>query len=57
VNTKTEKGLRVQSALDTGQYPKGIKVSDEELAAVRLRHSKFHGDWNYFVVPKGASLR
>ena len=56
-NTKTEKGLRVQSALDKGQYPKGIKVSDEELAAVRLRPSRFHGDWNYFVVPKGASLR
>jgi len=50
-NTTTEKGLRVQSELDKSQYPKGIKVSDEELAAVRLRHSRFHGDWNYFVAP------
>jgi hypothetical protein len=54
-NTTTEKGLRVQSEIDQGRYPKGIKVSDEELAAVRLRPSRFHGDWNYFVVPKGAS--
>ena len=54
-NTTTEKGLRVQSALDKGQYPKGIKVSGEQLAAVRLRHRRFHGDWNYFVPPKGAS--
>jgi hypothetical protein len=53
-NTTTEKGLRVQSELDKSQYPKGIKVSDEELAAVRLRHSRFHGDWNYFVAPKSA---
>ncbi len=51
-NTTTEKGLKVRAALDAGQYPAGIKVSDEELAAVRLRRSRFHGDWNYFVSPK-----
>jgi transposase len=51
-NTTTEKGLRVQSELDNGRYPKGIKVSDKELAAVRLRHSSFHGEWNYFVDPR-----
>jgi hypothetical protein len=56
-NTTTEKGLRVQSELDKGQYPKGIKVSDKELATVRLRHSRFHGDWNYFVVPKRAPIQ
>jgi hypothetical protein len=51
-NTTTEKGLRVQSALDTGLYPKGIKVTDAELATVRLTPSIFHGDWNYSVAPR-----
>ena len=51
-NTTTEKGLRVQSALDEGQYPKGIKVTDQELAAVRLTPSSFHGDWNYSIAPR-----
>ena len=50
-NTTTEKGLVVRSELDTGRYPPGVKVSDEELAAVRLKRSRFHGDWNYFVQP------
>lgn len=54
VNTTTKTGLHVRSALDNGEYPKGIKVTDEELAAVRLRPSTFHGDWNYSVVPKNS---
>ena len=28
-----------------------VKVSDEELAGVRIRRSAFHGDWNYMVSP------
>src|ERR1700720_4876324 len=33
-NTKTRTGLKVRAELDTNSYPIGIKVSDEELAAV-----------------------
>ena len=51
-NTTTTKGLTVRSELDTGSYPAGLKVSDEELAALRLKRSRFHGDWNYFVAPR-----
>jgi len=29
-------GLHIQAQLDTNSYARGIKVSDEELAAVRL---------------------
>jgi len=53
-NTRTEKRLAVRSELDAGLYPAGIKVSEEELAAVRLTRSRFHGDWNYFVAPAPA---
>lgn len=49
--TTTRAGLVVRSALDTTEYPKGIKVSDEELAHVRLTPEVFHGEWNYTIRP------
>lgn len=51
-NTATTKGLRIQAELDTGVYPTGIKVSDEELALVKIKPAKFHGEWNYRILPK-----
>jgi hypothetical protein len=51
-NTTTEKGLEIHAELDENEYPAGIKVSDEELAQVRIKKHKFHGDWNYTVLPK-----
>ena len=51
-NTKTKTGLKVQAKLDTNSYPTGIKVSDEELAAVKIKRAKFHGDWNYTILPR-----
>ena len=35
--TKTKTGLHVKSRLDTGKYPKGIKVSKEDFAAIHPR--------------------
>lgn len=51
-STKTRAGLRVKADLDTNHYETGIKVTDKELAAVHLKKDKFHGDWNYQVVPE-----
>jgi hypothetical protein len=51
-NTKTKSGLKVQAELDTNSYPTGIKVSDEELAAVQIKRAEFHGDWNYTIMPR-----
>ena len=48
-NTTTSKGLLVKSAVDTKVYPKGIEVSDDELAKVKLQPHDFHGEWNYTV--------
>jgi len=50
-NTATQQGLIIQAELDTGVYPTGIKVSDEELALVNLSREDFHGDWNYSIAP------
>jgi hypothetical protein len=51
-STTTRAGLIVRAALDTELYPTGIKVSDEELAAVQLTPHEFHGNWNYTIKPR-----
>jgi hypothetical protein len=49
--TKTDAGLKVRAELDEKKYPKGIKVSNSQLAAVNLSRHEFHGDWNYTISP------
>jgi len=51
-NTTTEAGLTVRAQLDENLYPTGVKVSDEELKAVEIKRSDFHGDWNYVICPR-----
>lgn len=51
-STTTEAGLVVEAEADTNHYPVGIKVTDEELHAVRLSHDRFHGEWNYTIRPR-----
>ena len=50
-STTTRTGLRVKAALDRRCYPDGKKVSDDELAQVKLHRATFHGDWNYSIKP------
>jgi len=52
-NTRTSTGLKVRCILDQRRYPKEIKVTDEQMATIRLRPDSFHGDWNYFIRPHG----
>jgi len=49
--TTTRKGLQVRAELDSKPYPKGIKVTDEEFAAIRIVRDEFHGEWNYTILP------
>lgn len=51
-NTTTTQGLRIRAELDENSYDKGIKVSDEHLAAVQIKPDKFHGEWNYEISPR-----
>ena len=39
------------SGLDQNKYETGIKVSDEEMARLNLQEAKFHGEWNYRILP------
>jgi hypothetical protein len=50
--TTTRAGLSVKAALDDNHYQTAIKVSDEELARLRLTPHQFHGDWNYTLSPR-----
>ena len=49
--TTTRKGLKVRAELDSNLYQKGIKISDEEFAAIRISRDEFHGEWNYSIAP------
>jgi hypothetical protein len=51
-STTTRSGLTVKAALDTNHYQTAIKVSDAELARLRLKRHPFHGDWNYTIKPR-----
>jgi hypothetical protein len=55
-STTTSTGLIVKAALDTNHYDIEIKVSDEELAGLRLQRQEFHGDWNYTISPRAKKL-
>jgi hypothetical protein len=53
-STTTRNGLRIKADIDEGAYAKGIKVSDEELAALAIERDTFHGEWNYRFLPRDA---
>ena len=50
--TTTKTGLEVHAWLDEGEYEKGRKVSDEELAEGRIIRLDYHGEWNYEIHPR-----
>jgi len=47
--TTTDTGLTIQAAYDPNWYPKGVKITDRQLAAVPLQPHDWHGDWNYTI--------
>jgi hypothetical protein len=50
--TTTRAGLTVRAGLDPGSYPDGVKISDEQMAALPLDRHDWHGDWNYTLHPE-----
>jgi 2-C-methyl-D-erythritol 4-phosphate cytidylyltransferase len=53
--TTTTTGLTVQAELDDTLYPKGIKISDQDMQTLEttgtLTRDDFHGEWNYTLHP------
>jgi Rhodopirellula transposase DDE domain len=51
-HTTTEEGLTVTAVKDTNSYLTGLKVSDEDMATLKITSNPFHGDWNYTIQPQ-----
>jgi len=41
----------VTCRLDRRKYAVGRKISDEEMKRVKIVKDKFHGEWNYTLLP------
>jgi hypothetical protein len=50
--TTTQAGLKVRCEIDANTYPKGVKVEDDEMAALKIRPHDFHSEWNYTISPR-----
>jgi len=55
--TTTDTGLKVRCELDKKSYPKGIVVSDQEMAKIKILRADFHGEWNYTIRPRNETDR
>jgi hypothetical protein len=49
--TTTRTGLTVTAELDTDTYDTGVRISDQQMAALPLTRHEWHGDWNYTLRP------
>jgi hypothetical protein len=51
--TTNRGGLTVHAEADTSTYPRGVKVTDQQMAAVAkvMKRNAFHGEWNYTIRP------
>ena len=56
-NTTTKKGLSISCELDRNTYPKGIKVSDAEMASLNITRDAFHPEWNYKISPRNPNMK
>ena len=53
--TTTRTGLRVEAALDTGDYPTGVAISKQRFDALPLQRHATHSTWNYTLHPHPVS--
>jgi len=49
--TKTSTGLKIRAALHTKQYQKGIRIGDDQMKQVHLKHYTQRPNWNYSIAP------
>src|ERR1700689_4318328 len=54
-HTTTKRGLSISCELDRNTYPKGIKVSDAEMASLNITRDAFHPEWNYKISPRNST--
>lgn len=54
--TTTAAGLSVKAFLLEGEYPKGRRVSDKEMAQLRLEPDSVCPNWNYTIRPRSGAV-
>ena len=50
--TTTQTGLTVRCELDENSYPKAIRVTDAEMAALNIDTDEWHPEWNHTLKPR-----
>lgn len=50
-STTTQTELKIEVEMDHNLYPKGLRVTDEELEKINMQKADFHGEWNYTILP------
>ena len=56
ISTTTETGPKVLCELDPNPYPKGVAVTDDQMASQSPR-ADFHGEWNYTIKPRPTATK
>jgi transposase len=51
-HTTTRTGLEIHSELNENSYPTGREVTDQQMESLTIKRDKFHGEWNYTLVPR-----
>ena len=51
-HTTTQTGLEIQSELNEHSYPTGREVTEQQMQSLSIKRDKFHGEWNYTLVPR-----
>jgi hypothetical protein len=51
-STRTKKGLKVEARLDERDYEKGKKISDEDMARLKIINHKLCPNLNYSIEPR-----
>jgi len=55
-STKTG-GNKVECIIDKNKYEKGIEITDEEFDVINIKNHKFHGEWNYTIMPRTKKMK
>jgi len=50
--TRTKTGLKVKALLDTHEYPTGVKISDAQMEALKIKHHELFPKWNYPIAAR-----
>ena len=50
-STRKGAGNKVECVIDKNKYERGVEISDEEFDAINIKYHKFHGEWNYTIIP------